>query len=65
MDFGDSGTIAYRGVRNAETKMTVTGIPPYVVLCSQIHELERGVDSHLESVVEEIWSVPNAVNQHR
>lgn len=47
--------------RNAETEITATVIPPNWVLCSRMHELERGVDSRLDSVIEEIRSLPSAV----
>ena len=47
--------------RNEETKMMATGIPPYAVLCNRMHELERGVDSRLEDVMQEIQSLPSVV----
>ena len=43
--------------RNLKTKMMATGIPPVVVLCNRMHELERGFGSRLEDEMQEIRSL--------
>ena len=41
--------------------MMAMGMPSYVVLCNLMHELERGVDSSLKDVMQEIRGLPCAV----